>query len=189
MKQFIIVTLFWLIGGIALSAQNQAQLSLGYLHQGSDLVTGTSWFGLNGGRGDVTLPWTRHWGFVAELSGVHTNGIAATNTGLTLFTYMAGPRFSFPFRSRREAGRPALFAQMLFGGMHQWEGALPAGTKLSSSADSFALAMGGGLEVGLSRKLSLRAIQADYLYTRLPNLADNYQNNYRVGTGLVLRLR
>jgi len=35
----------------------------------------------------------------------------------------------------------------------------------------------------------VRLIQAGYLYTRLPNLFDNYQNNYRIGTGVILRLR
>lgn len=81
------------------------------------------------------------------------------------------------------------FAQALFGGTHASDGVFPSGSSTSSTADSFALSAGGGVEIGLCRRLSLRAVQADYLYTRLPNLADNYQNSFRIGAGVVVRLR
>jgi hypothetical protein len=44
-------------------------------------------------------------------------------------------------------------------------------------------------QVGLSRGFSLRLIQANYLYTRLPNLYDNYESNFRLGAGVAFRLR
>jgi hypothetical protein len=49
--------------------------------------------------------------------------------------------------------------------------------------------MGGGMEVGLNHGISLRLIQADYLYTHLPNLYDNYESNFRLGAGVAFRLR
>jgi len=165
------------------------QFSVGYLYQGSQPTFGSSRFGLIGGRADMLLPFTRNFGLVTEFSGVHTGSVPGAGTGLTLSTYMAGPRISMPLRRGREVGRVVPFAQVLFGGVHGSGGLFPHGSMISSSANSFAMSAGGGLQVGVSRKLSLRLVQAEYLYTRLPNLLDNCQNSYRIGAGLVLRLR
>lgn len=165
------------------------QFSAGYTHQGSQPTFGNSWFGMNGGRADIMLPFTRHFGLVAEVSGTHTSSVPSAGTGLTLLTYMAGPRISMPLGRGREAGRIVPFTQVLFGGVHASEGAFPSGTVLESTANSFAMSAGGGLQVGLSRRVSLRLIQAEYLYTRLPNLFNNYQNSYRIGAGVVFQLR
>ena len=144
---------------------------------------------MNGGRADVLWPFTRHLGLVGEFSGVHTASVPLSATGLTLLTYMAGTRLSMTLRSGHETGKITPFAQILFGGVHGSEGAFPKGSSLSSTANAFAMSAGGGLQVGLKRMVSLRVIQAEYLYTRLPNSLDNYQNNYRIGASVVLRLR
>lgn len=171
------------------ASAHEPQLSLGYVYQGSQGV-GSSWFGMNGGRADVMFPVARHWGVVAEFSGVHTDSVGSSPAqALTLFTYMAGPRFSFAMHRGHEAGRLTPFVQVLFGGTHATEGAFPSGTTLKSTADAFAMSAGGGLQVGINRRTSVRLIQAEYLYTRLPNLLDNYQNNYRIGAGVVFRWR
>ncbi len=188
MKRIIFAMLFCLTCA-AFGLDEQAQFSAGYVYQGSQAVVGNSGFGLNGGRADVVLPLTRQFGAVAEFSGLHAGSVAASGSGLTLLNYMAGPRFSFPIRAGREAGTLMPFAQALFGGTHATEGAFPNGTTLNSRADAFAMSLGGGLQVGVSQRVSLRLIQADYLYTRLPNLYQNYQNSYRIGAGVVLHLR
>ena len=171
------------------SAKEGLQFSVGYTYQGSQPTFGGSWFGLNGGRSDLLFPLTRHFGIVTELNGTHTDSIPSLGSGLTMLTYMAGPRFSMSLHRGREAGRIVPFTQVLFGGVHATEGAFPSSSALKSTANSFAMSAGGGLQVGLSRRISLRLIQADYLYTRLPNLLDNYQNSYRIGAGIVFQLR
>jgi outer membrane immunogenic protein len=165
------------------------QFSAGYMYQGSQGTFGSTRFGLNGGRADVLLPFRNHVGLIGDFSGVHTGTIPGADTGLTLLTYMAGPRLSMPLRRDREKGGVVPFAQVLFGGVHASGGFFPSGSTVSSSANSFAMSAGGGLQVGVTRRLSLRVIQAEYLYTRLPNLFDSYQNSYRIGAGVVLRLR
>lgn len=45
------------------------------------------------------------------------------------------------------------------------------------------------MQVRATRSLSLRLFQADYLYTRLPNLNDNYQSNFRLGAGVVIAVK
>jgi len=42
--------------------------------------------------------------------------------------------------------------------------------------------------MNLDRSVSLRLIHADYLYTRLPNLFDNYESSFRVGAGVTFRV-
>ncbi len=46
---------------------------------------------------------------------------------------------------------------------------------------------GGGLDITLSRYVAIRAFQADYLRTQLPNNASDEQNLLRLGAGIVLR--
>lgn len=46
---------------------------------------------------------------------------------------------------------------------------------------------GGGVTTRLSRRLGLDIVQADYVYTRIPNGRNNSQNNTRISTGLTYR--
>jgi peptidoglycan-associated lipoprotein len=45
---------------------------------------------------------------------------------------------------------------------------------------------GGGVDIGLSRHISLRLAQADYVRMQLPNSITNVQNNIRLGAGIIL---
>jgi len=49
------------------------------------------------------------------------------------------------------------------------------------------MTVGGGFDYRLSRRLSLRPIQADYLFTHFPNGTNDHQNNLRLTTGLAVR--
>jgi len=48
---------------------------------------------------------------------------------------------------------------------------------------------GGGMNIPVTRHISIRAIEADWLRTELPNNAANVQNNLRLGAGFVYRIR
>ena len=169
-------------------AEQGVQLSIDYLYQGAHPTFGPSWFGMNGGSADVLYPFTRHLGAVAEFSGTRTGSVPLSGTGLTLLTYTAGPRFSTNLHLGRETRKMTAFGQVLFGGAHGADGAFPNGAALNTTANSIAFSVGGGLHIGLNQRVSLRVVQAEYLYTRLPNLFDNYQNSYRIGAGVVVRL-
>lgn len=47
---------------------------------------------------------------------------------------------------------------------------------------------GGGIDLKVSMRVSLRPIQAEYSMTKIPDGLNNRQNNLRIGTGAVLRL-
>jgi outer membrane immunogenic protein len=52
---------------------------------------------------------------------------------------------------------------------------------------SFAMAIGGVLDLAVSHHIWVRAIQADYHYSELRNLQGNRQNQMRLSVGLVVR--
>ena len=165
----------------------QVQVSASYLYQGSNRVPGaTDWFGANGGRADVSLGSWHRLGLVAEFTGEHAS-LTSSGQGLTTFTYMAGPRYTLPL-GRGERRRFSAFAQVLLGGVHASDGIFPDGASTKNTASAFAMSAGSGVEARLKRHISLRLIQADYLYTRLPNFNDNYESNFRLGAGVVFRL-
>jgi len=187
MKHAIRIVLVCLLFAAAAWAQ-QVQVSTGYMYQGSNQVPGaTNWFGANGGRADASFGNWRHWSLVGEFAGARTSNINSTGIGQTTLTYLAGPRRTIAL-CHGEKRKVSLFGQFLVGGVHAADGLYPSGTTIQNSANAFAFSTGGGLEMSLNRTVSLRLIQADYLYTRLPNLFDNYESSFRVGAGVTFRV-
>jgi opacity protein-like surface antigen len=63
----------------------------------------------------------------------------------------------------------------------------------SASKNAFAMTVGGGFDVPLNKKIALRLVQAEYLYTRFGNSCafvycsnNNNQNSFRLKSGIVL---
>ena len=61
------------------------------------------------------------------------------------------------------------------------------------SKTAFAMTVGGGFDIKLTNKLSLRPVQAEYLYTRFGNNCslvvctfNNNQNSFRLKSGIVI---
>lgn len=96
-------------------------------------------------------------------------------------------RFTYPVR---EHERFQQFVQALAGVARGFGGQFPTvGGSLVNSHTSFALLVGGGLDVRVGRRLSLRAVEADYGLTQLPNGVNDRQNLLRLSTGVTFRLR
>jgi len=95
-------------------------------------------------------------------------------------TYLFGPRLNW-----RHFDHFVPFAEVLVGASHS--GPQMTGNEAQSA---FALAAGGGVDVVLWKSLAWRFIQADYLMTNYTGTlvnASGRQNNFRIGTGVVLR--
>jgi opacity protein-like surface antigen len=147
-------------------------------------VGGCSCFYMHGSRAEVNLHLHGWLSAVAEVGGAHANSINSNGDGVGRITYLFGPRIT-----HRSGHRLSGFAQALFGGAHGFDGYFPTTTTSSSSANSFAFSTGGGVDLSLSHHVAVRMVQADYLYTRLPNAAGDRQNNLRLGAGIVFRIR
>lgn len=66
--------------------------------------------------------------------------------------------------------------------------AFPAAGGASSDANTFALLVGGGVDLRLSRRFAVRPIQAEWVRTQFPNATTNVQNSLRLGAGVVFRI-
>src|SRR5262245_45289511 len=128
---------------------------------------------LNGWEAQTTANFTPHFGITADFSGnYHTLGTLSPFTGTflsadqRLYNFLFGPKVSTAF------DRFSVFGHSLFGVAHSSLGAgvtLPIIGGVSTgltSANAFAMALGGGVDIELSRHVALRGAQVEYLYTR-----------------------
>ena len=74
------------------------------------------------------------------------------------------------------------FAQVLLGGVWAADGVT------LGSVTAFGMTVGGGIDLRIFRYFTLRPLQAEYFMTKFPDGANNRQNNFRFGAGIVLRL-
>lgn len=144
---------------------------------------GCGCFSLNGGSGWAAFNFTRSLGIVGEIASQHASDISSTGADLTLTSFLAGPRYTWT-----RGGRFAPFAQVLLGGTHAGGTLAPGGAGLSGSANAFAMTAGGGLDIGLSKHIALRAFEADYYLTHFDNGTNDHQNNLRIAVGVLFRL-
>jgi outer membrane immunogenic protein len=140
-------------------------------------------FGLNGGG--ISASWNVRgpWAVVADFSSGTTTGAPTVGSSLTLTSGLAGARFELP-RLRRTwihgAHRVQPFAQILVGAAHAGGGA--AG--LGDGTNRFAARAGGGLDVPVTRRFSVRG-EVDYFATTFANTVNDHQNNLLIGAGVV----
>lgn len=142
-------------------------------------TSGVSGFNLHGGSASVTYN-ANHWlGGVADFGGYHANNVLGSGVDSTISTYLFGPRFSY-----RKYERITPFAQTLFGLAH----AGGNGFGISNTSNAFAASFGGGVDLKITRSISFRPAQVEYLLTRFPEITSNRetQNNLRISTGIVL---
>jgi hypothetical protein len=136
-------------------------------------------YNLNGGSASFAYNFSDRVALVAD-GGIYRFGGLPAGLDSTMYTYLFGPRFSF-----RKLSRVTPFAQVLLGG-----GRLNAGSAgISAGENGFSMAMGGGLDLPLRRRFSIRLIQAEYLLTRFDRVTGESatQNDVRISAGLVFR--
>lgn len=174
-----------LSAAVTASAQSKIDASVSYELRRSNGPAGEcGCFNLQGGRVDGSYRVFKRFAVAVEISGAHASNITGSGLDLSLLTYMAGPRYSLHLKHGLNP-----FAQFLAGGVHGFDSTFPHPAGASSSANSFAFTAGGGLDYALSRHISVRVAQIDYLRTYLPNNANGEQNSLRVGAGIVFRMK
>ncbi len=140
-------------------------------------------FFLLGGAADLALPLPRGFAIDMELAGEHAGNVPGTARGLSTITLMAGPRYRIGL-----PGLQSVFGQALFGAARGFDADFRRNANAVDTATAFAYAVGGAYELTLTRTLTLRPVQVDYLQTNLPNGSDNRQRNVRIGGGFVIQL-
>jgi opacity protein-like surface antigen len=118
-------------------------------------------------------------GLVAEIGGQYSHfeeeGIRES---ISAPSVLFGPRLSL-----RSNKRLTPFVHALFGASHIRSEATELGQTFIFSDTSFAMAIGGCLDVRVSDNIAIRVIQVDYLRT---HHFDQTQNKGRIVTGVVL---
>lgn len=172
----VAILIFVAVGAFAQtneSAQATSRVELfgGYSYQRLNSTSGGG-TGLNGWAADMQTNVKRSFALATSFSGAYGNQSGAD---LQLYTFLAGPRLV------HRTERANFFVHALLGGARLNASALGVG----DNSTSFATALGGGVDVKLTRRTAVRVFQTDYLLTRL---AGNTQHNFRLSSGIVIRL-
>ena len=141
------------------------------------------WF--KGGGIDAGFTFWKGLGLAAALTGDHASNVER-GVDVNKISYLAGPRYTFTAWKAGAADprRLQIFAQGLFGGAHGFDGIYPAMPAATSTANSFAIQAGGGLNLYLTKSFGIRLIEADYVRDAFPNAAANVQNDMRLSFGI-----
>jgi hypothetical protein len=169
-----------------------ADLAVTYTTQRGQLegVNGGS-FWLQGGSANGGVTFWKGLGIAANLSGGHGSNLGP-GVDLNQIEYTAGPRYTLPVWTGHagptDQRRLQLFSQGLFGRVHAFDGVFPSSSGATSSAGSFAIDAGGGLDLFLSKRLGVRLVEADYVRTTLPNSGANVQTDLRLSAGITYHI-
>lgn len=136
-------------------------------------------FSLNGGSGTILMNVTPVWAAVADIAVAHANHVDNTSQNITIVNYLFGARYT-----RRNSSRFVPYGEVLFGGAKE-----DVNFQFTINRNSFGLAAGGGVSTRLKRRLGLTIAQFDYVYTQIPNAANDRQNNIRISTGVTYNFR
>ena len=182
----------------AASAQSPAanspaalEVALTYAGERAQIAPGTcGCFWLQGGGADAALNLWKGIAASASLTGAHASNYYST-FDVNKIAYLFGPRYTYSGGKMRalKHQQAQIFGEALFGGVHAFNGAFPANSGLVPSANSFAMQVGGGINLALSARIGIRVFQADYVRTDLPNNYSKSQNDLRLAAGVTYRFR
>lgn len=179
------------------------------LHANNDLGSslGSSNFNLggnlNGWEAQGTFNFTRNFGVTADFSGNSKQLAGISGFGFSagtqqhMYNFLFGPTVTGYF------GKSSVFGHALFGAAHS---SLNAGVSVPilggisapiDNANAFAMAFGGGLDIGLTRHFAIRAAQVDFIRTNFNSVdalasglaasTSNNQNSFRYSGGVIWR--
>jgi len=166
--------------------------------QPPETITGSNSFNCLGGGGTVQINLTSMFAIASDLGGCkfsNNNLAIGTKVNGSQFTYLFGPRLTF-----RNASPFTPFFELNFGGdrlaitcKNSATACVNATGGNTYSKNAFAMTVGGGFDIKINKKFSLRPIQAEYLYTRFGNQCalavcgnNNNQNSFRLKSGIVV---
>ena len=164
-----------------------ADLGVTFTLERAQMVPGRCCFWLQGGSVDAAATFWRGLGIAASMAGNHSTD-AMHGVDVNKITGLAGPRYTYTVWSGQtqvgDRRRVQVFGQDLIGGVHGFNGLYPWPGGATTSADSFALEAGGGLNLYFSNRVGWRLAEVEYVRTELPNNGTNTQNDLRLAFGM-----
>jgi hypothetical protein len=193
MKKAFLIGFVLLFGSAAFAqSDTKMEVSANYSYmrfnpQNSNIISS---FSLNGGGGAFSYFITDMIGIKAEFEGYGstTRTLVATGTNVqaNLFTYNVGPVIKY------RQGKFQPFGEVLFGGAHSNAYVnlcnASGGCLGSPSNNAFDFIIGGGLDIPVTKSISIRPAEVDFVLTRFGNNftgGNNNQSNFRYQAGVV----
>jgi opacity protein-like surface antigen len=158
-----------------------SDLAVTYTTQEASVISGGN-FWMQGAGVDGAITFYRGFGLATSLTGDYASQIAP-NVSLGTFTYMAGPRYTYNLHtsSKHEI---RIFGEALAGGVKGFDSVFPASSGISKSATAFAWQVGGGVDIAISKHFAIRAVEADFVRTNLPNSGTDREDHLRLALGV-----
>jgi hypothetical protein len=170
----------------AQTATPKLDLGITFIGDRTNPVNGSnSW--LTGGGIELGVDAWHGLGIAADVQGLHTSVIGPQNIGVDLVSVTFGPRYRYTKPKASKLHSVSIFGEALLGEANAFNSFFPSPAGGITRANSLALNIGGGIDLGLSRRFAIRAVQANWLRTQLPNAAANIQNHLQLCAGLVVR--
>jgi opacity protein-like surface antigen len=156
-------------------------------------------FNANGGSGQFVYNFHKWVGAAVDIGAVNKGILNGHDVDTTVMHFVAGPRFSYHNHTRFTP-----YGEALFGGAYGTTSALisglplvgnnlnldpnlPVSARLTASRTVFAMMIGGGLDIKLSKHVAFRPAGFDYYLTRVPSVVSNddiNRNNWRYSAGV-----
>ena len=198
MKKTFVLSAYMLIGIGVSAAQDvpKAEIAFGYsfINVHPDFPQITS-YNLNGGGASFVFNAGHYFGIKAEFMD-YTGGGGAQLRALGYNGNVSGNLFSYEFgpEIKKHSGKIQPFGEALFGAAHTGTyatiyNAIHGIQAAGNSNNSFAMELGGGLDIPVNRIVSIRPVEVDYLFTKFSaNNISATQNNFRYFGGIDLTL-
>jgi hypothetical protein len=135
----------------------------------SATINGTKWLGF---EGDISGYWDRSYNKPAVMTFPSASYPHPSFRHRQLYSFLFGPKFSV------RAGKTTTFVHALFG-----DSRISPGLYFPYD-NSFTMAFGGGLDIAVYKKLSIRPVQLDYYTIRE---GQPFTDNLRYSVGVVYR--
>lgn len=143
---------------------------------------GCACFNLKGAGATAAWHLTRRFAVAGQYTRSHANHIGPLGQDLTLATFTVGPRITVHHR------RWHAYGQFLFGAARGSDSYFPTSTSYTTTASSKAWTTGGGADYDLSNHFAVRALEAQFLRSYLPNGSTDVQNHLMLSAGLLFKL-
>jgi len=126
---------------------------------------------------------TNNLGIVGEFGiGFKTVSELGVDLSLKDYTFFAGPRFNY------RSDKVRVFGEALFGGERIGVGTSVSGMGVNVGTTGFSIALGGGMDLSLNHRISIRLVQFDLIQTQFTLLGvSDWANTYRYSAGIVIK--
>ncbi len=181
MKRVAVLLFVLCLAAFAAAQESKVDVFGGYQLTNVDFksgITGIDRQSFHGWDADLAAHVTRNFSLVGDFGSAYkTFSDAGVDVKTRIYPILFGPRV------RVNMGKVTPFVEGLFGFAHTTSEALG----VSTSENKWAMAIGGGLDFHVGKRVSLRLPKFDYLLIGSGDPTLGHFNNLRMATGIVFK--